>query len=300
MIKDFLQGKWLKHPLHPALIHFPIGLFVLSLLLDLAAMIAVAMAEAAASEELLSLGQLRVPLTIRSFEAGNPLVQGAFYTMALGIVTSLLAATAGLADWYDIRADHPAKKRATYHMWLNLGMMLLYALNLNLRYPTLDDAQTPILPFVLSILGVGIIGISGYLGGAIVFDDGIGAGRHRRRADTPRQTIRVSSEDGDPLEGTVAVVDAGSLKDGETLRVDLDGNVMTIARLDGKLYAFQEFCTHRYGPLSEGTFHDGQVTCPWHRSCFDVRTGKVTQGPAKVDLKTYEVAVEEGKIILKF
>lgn len=273
MIKDLLQGKWLKHPLHPVLIHFPIGLFVFSLLLDLATII---------------------------FGAGNPLVRGAFYAMAVGIVMSLLAAIAGLADWYDIRADHPARKPATTHMWLNLGMMLLYALNLNLRYATLDDNQTPILPLLLSILGVGIIGVSGYIGGTVVFDEGVGVGRHRRRSDPPRQTVRVSSEDGDSLEGTVEVADAGRLKDGETLRVSLDGNIVAIANLEGKLYAFQEFCTHRYGPLSEGTFEDGQVMCPWHRSCFDVRTGKVTKGPAKVDLKTYEVMVEDGKIMLRF
>jgi Rieske Fe-S protein len=64
----------------------------------------------------------------------------------------------------------------------------------------------------------------------------------------------------------------------------------------GQLFAFQEFCTHRFGPLSEGSFHDGEVQCPWHGSCFDVRTGKVTRGPATVNLKTYRVMVTEGTI----
>jgi uncharacterized membrane protein len=36
MLKAFLQGKPFGHPLHPALVHFPIGLFVLGLILDLA------------------------------------------------------------------------------------------------------------------------------------------------------------------------------------------------------------------------------------------------------------------------
>jgi nitrite reductase/ring-hydroxylating ferredoxin subunit len=36
--------------------------------------------------------------------------------------------------------------------------------------------------------------------------------------------------------------------------------------------------------------------CPWHRSHFDVQTGKVAQGPAKVDLKTYEASIENGQI----
>ena len=40
MLKSFLQGKPIRHPLHPVLIHFPIGLFVLSLLLDLGSFVA--------------------------------------------------------------------------------------------------------------------------------------------------------------------------------------------------------------------------------------------------------------------
>ena len=39
-----------------------------------------------------------------------------------------------------------------------------------------------------------------------------------------------------------------------------------------------------------------KASCPWHNSCFDVRTGKVTNGPAKVDLKTFKVETHDGKI----
>ena len=40
------------------------------------------------------------------------------------------------------------------------------------------------------------------------------------------------------------------------------------------------------------------MQCPWHNSCFDVRTGKVTNGPAKVDLKTFQVDTRDGKIYI--
>jgi glycine betaine catabolism B len=86
------------------------------------------------------------------------------------------------------------------------------------------------------------------------------------------------------------------LDDRETLRVEIDGQVLAIVKLDGKFYAFQEFCAHRFGPLSEGDFEGFNVRCPWHNSCFDVRTGKVTNGPAKVDLKTFKVETHDGKI----
>jgi nitrite reductase/ring-hydroxylating ferredoxin subunit len=92
------------------------------------------------------------------------------------------------------------------------------------------------------------------------------------------------------------VADVGQLQEGGTLRADIDGKVITIAKVDGQLYAFQEFCTHRYGPLSEGALNATEIQCPWHRPCFDIRTGKVTQGPAKVDLKIYPVKMIGAKI----
>jgi nitrite reductase/ring-hydroxylating ferredoxin subunit len=74
---------------------------------------------------------------------------------------------------------------------------------------------------------------------------------------------------------------------------------MTVARVGGEMVALQEFCTHRFGPLSEGCFRDGQVVCPWHGSAFDVRTGAVKRGPAKVDLRTFEAATRDGKIVVR-
>jgi nitrite reductase/ring-hydroxylating ferredoxin subunit/uncharacterized membrane protein len=273
MLKDFLQGRWLGHPLHPVLVHFPVGLWVLSLLFDLATY---------------ALGP------------ANWLVRGAFYAMALGFVMAVGAAVPGLVDWADIRADHPGKKIATYHMVLNVVAIVLYALNLVLRRGDMATTRTSILPLVLSLIGIGLISVSGYLGGMLVYDEGIAVGRHRRHTHTPRMTIRVPVPPGQhSADGLVRVASVDALQEGETLRADVGGNVMTIVRLGGQFYAFQEFCTHRFGPLSEGSFHDHQVECPWHRSCFDVRTGKVTQGPARVDLKTYQVEVRGDDLMVR-
>jgi nitrite reductase/ring-hydroxylating ferredoxin subunit/uncharacterized membrane protein len=270
VIKSVLQGRPFHHPLHPALVHFPIGLWLLSLLLD---------------------------LITRWVAPSNPLVQGAFYTIGAGLVVALVAAMAGFADWLEIRADHPAKRYANFHMALNLLVIALYTGNLYLRSQALDAPITPTVPLVLSIVAVAILSVSGYLGGAMIFDDGVGVGRHRRRTDLPRETVRISSGNG--AREFLEVAPAAHLAEGETLRAEVGSTVITIVRLDGKLYAFQEFCTHRFGPLSEGSFHDGQVQCPWHRSCFDVRTGAVTRGPAKVDLRVYDVIEQEGQIAIR-
>jgi nitrite reductase/ring-hydroxylating ferredoxin subunit/uncharacterized membrane protein len=267
MIKHFLQGRYFGHPVHPALVHFPIGLFLLSFLSDAATIFG---------------------------EGGNNLVLASFYLMLGGVAMALLAAVPGLADWWDIRRDHPSRGTATTHMLLNLAAVALYAVSLLLRYGELDAGTTATIPFLLAAAALGLIFFSGYLGGSLVYSDGIGAGRHRRRTELPAETVETapSVKPGDYVP--VAAVE--SLAEGETLRAEVAGHVITIVRIERDFYAFQEFCSHRFAPLSEGHFHDHEVECPWHRSCFDVRTGRVTRGPAKVNLRTYPVRVEDGMI----
>ena len=164
-----------------------------------------------------------------------------------------------------------------------------------------QEPKVAMQPLVLSLIGIGILSVSGYLGGQLVYDNGIAVGRHRRRTATPGETLRFSTADIHPDEhnGKIAfvpIVGEDRLQNAETLRIEIDGQIMVLVRLNGNFYAFQEFCTHRFGPLSEGAFKDNQVQCPWHRSCFDLRTGKVTEGPAKADLKIFKVEVRDGKI----
>jgi len=271
MLKDFLEGKPLRHPLHPMLVHFPIGLFLLSLLLDLASL---------------------------AFPSVPDLVRDSFYAMLLGVITALIAAVPGFVDYTDIRSDHPAKPTATAHLTLNLIVVALYGINLGVRSSSLVDPKISFGPLILSLVGVALLSVSGYLGGRLVYDDGISVGRHKRRTPTPESTLHLSAtnvaNDGDLA--FVPIPEADRLGERETLRVEIDGQVITIAKIDQNFYAFQEFCTHRYGPLSEGGFQGFDVQCPWHNSCFDVRTGKVTQGPAKVDLKSFKVETRDGKI----
>jgi len=269
MLKAFLQGKFFGHPLHPALVHFPIGLFLLSLILDIASYL---------------------------WTTPNNLFHAAYYAMLFGFIGAALAALAGLADWSDIRLDHPARKTATLHMIFNLTVIALFGINLFLRSRPPELARVPLPFLMLSLVGSGMILVSGYLGGTLVYDNGIGVGRHRRHTNTPRRTLDVSIFE--RQDGWVPVCNTEDLQDGETLRIDWNGTLIAIAKQGGKVYAFQEFCTHRYGPLSEGKLYDHQIECPWHCSCFDIRTGKAVEGPAKVDLKTYSAMIRAGKIFI--
>jgi nitrite reductase/ring-hydroxylating ferredoxin subunit/uncharacterized membrane protein len=270
MVKRLVHGSPFKHPLHPALIHYPIGLFTLSVFFDILFLIqngAVWMTDAA------------------------------LYTLGGGIVMGLIAAIPGLVDWSEIRSDHPGKKEATFHMLLNLSAVTLFIISLVIRLADPDQGNGGLLPILISIGGLLVLLFSGYLGGKLVYDQGIGVGRYRRPTNLPDRTIKAGHA---PNKNEyIAVADEVDLKDGETLRVEINGEVMAVARHEGKVYAFNEFCTHRFGPLSEGPITKGEVECPWHRSCFDIRTGKVVSGPAKIELKTYEVRVRKGKIEIR-
>jgi uncharacterized membrane protein/nitrite reductase/ring-hydroxylating ferredoxin subunit len=271
MLGDTLQGKPLRHPLHPLLVHFPVGFFTLTLVLDLIS---------------------------HAFE-GQGFVRAAFYALVAGLIGALVAAIPGFVDFSAIRGDHPARRTATTHMILNLIMVGTYAASLGLRWQYLDAPSTPVLPLLVSAGGFVILSISGYLGGRLVYEDGISIGRHRRKTRMPQETIGIAAppaRDGElryvPLART------SEIQPGETLRAEIDGAVICIVRIDTRFYAFQEFCTHRFGPLSEGCLHGTEIECPWHRSRFDVRTGKVLRGPARVDLKTWPVEIRDGKICI--
>ena len=60
--------------------------------------------------------------------------------------------------------------------------------------------------------------------------------------------------------------------------IEVDGEVVGLFMIDGKLYAVGE-CTHERGPICQGHREGVSVTCPWHSAKFDVSTGTCLQGP---------------------
>ncbi len=276
MLRSLLEGKPLRHPLHPILIHFPLALFSLSLVLDLLSLV---------------------------LDQAGVYLRGSLYIMTAGVVAALLAMGPGLVDFGAIRRDSRAKRIAAGHAVLNTTAVAVYAVDVWFRWGRWDTSaaapadRVPAPGLLLSLVGLGLLTVSGYLGGRMVYGYGVAVGRHRRSAPEPDHTIVTTSE-GAP-DGFASVAAADSLDDGGTLRVDLDGTVITVARAEGRFFAVQEFCTHRFGPLSEGAVCDHVIQCPWHRSEFDLVSGAVVQGPAKIELPTYEVRVQDGDLQVK-
>jgi nitrite reductase/ring-hydroxylating ferredoxin subunit len=96
----------------------------------------------------------------------------------------------------------------------------------------------------------------------------------------------------------IKVAELNDLADGELMAVEVDDELVCLARVEDSVYAFTDNCTHISGPLDEGELDGEVLTCPWHGAQFNVCTGKVLRGPARQDIQTYPVRVEGNSILV--
>ena len=110
---------------------------------------------------------------------------------------ALLAALPGFVDYTSLRGSK-VKSLGTWHMILNLTVVVLFAINFYLRTESGLDATggSTMIPFALSLIGVVLLGISGWLGGEMVYVHGVGVDTEGRalideearlRGDSPRR-----------------------------------------------------------------------------------------------------------------
>jgi nitrite reductase/ring-hydroxylating ferredoxin subunit/uncharacterized membrane protein len=153
--KDFLHGKALGHPLHPALIELPVGAWTLAAILDA-----------------LELAGLRR-------ESGF-----ADTAIKVGLVGAVGAAVAGAVDWSE--TDGRAKRIGLAHGVLNLTATGLYALSLLLRRRSRSSG------IALSMTAFGMAMSSAFLGGHLTYGEQIGVD-HTATADqgTPKEFVAV-------------------------------------------------------------------------------------------------------------
>src|SRR5215470_16068892 len=99
--------------------------------------------------------------------------------------------------------------------------------------------------------------------------------------------------------GWQRVAAADAVAEGEMMRVAADGRAVALYRVDGRIYATDDTCTHAQACLSDGYLDGETVECPLHQARFHVPTGRVLAPPATVGLAVYAVRVEGGRIWLR-
>ena len=98
-------------------------------------------------------------------------------------------------------------------------------------------------------------------------------------------------------------VDACAAEDIEpedVIRYDLGERTYAIYRTeDDRYFATAGLCTHEQVHLADGLVMGSIIECPKHNGRFDFRTGAAKGAPVCVDLATYPVKVEGGRVFLK-
>jgi nitrite reductase/ring-hydroxylating ferredoxin subunit/uncharacterized membrane protein len=207
----------------------------------------------------------------------------ASHLLPAGIAAGLTAAVPGVIDYVTVVPPRSSgKERATKHALLNTTALGFFAASWLLE----RNRRRPAVSLLLQALGSTAMSVAGFLGGTLVYRNQIAV--DHRYANAGRWTEETRAH-----AGTRALTSAAAPLDVDQMKlVHIDGTRIVVGRSETGYAAFQDRCTHKGGPLSDGVLMCGTVQCPWHGSQFDVHTGAVKCGPATEHITTY--AIEEA------
>ncbi len=153
MYKELLQGRFMNHPLHPLFVHLPVGAWVASLICDIFSL-----------------------LTDNSL-----LASASYYCIIIGCVGALIAVIPGFAEFVDLPKDSVTRRIATTHMLLNASVTILFFVNFFVRRSGSGGPPFSVTAgdLIMSIISITLLGVSGYLGGLLVYDYGVGQKRQK-------------------------------------------------------------------------------------------------------------------------
>jgi uncharacterized membrane protein/nitrite reductase/ring-hydroxylating ferredoxin subunit len=258
------RAHFRSHPIHPALIPFPLAFLLGAFGFDVAGVITKHTA---------------------FWMTGS-------YLAVAGVIAALLAAVPGFIDYFTVvPPQSTGKRRATRHMMLNLSAVVLFA---SARFLRGSPATAPD-PVLIGLEGIGavLLIIAGWMGGVLVSRNQISVD-HRYAGAGKWREESTSSKEGVARVGRVDELAVDQMK-----LVHVDGKRITLARTEAGFVAFDDRCTHRGGSLADGVSICGTVQCPWHGSQFDMRTGAVKAGPAKVGIRAYVVEQRGQDLFIK-
>jgi nitrite reductase/ring-hydroxylating ferredoxin subunit/uncharacterized membrane protein len=195
-----------------------------------------------------------------------------------GIIAGLIAAVPGLIDYLNrVPPQSSAKTRATKHALLNVTGLALFTTSWLLRRTRTRVAA----PLIVQGLGASVMSVAGVLGGTLVYRNQIAVDHRYAGAGRWQETAREIT-DARALTSAAAGLEVNQMK-----LVHVGDERITVGRTERGYVAFEDRCTHKGGPLSDGALVCGTVQCPWHGSQFDVHTGEVKCGPASRKIRTY-------------
>ena len=191
-----------------------------------------------------------------------------------GLTAWVPAAMAGAADWSE---QHEQQMRVgVVHAFANTAAAVLYV----------ASAAVPARARGLRLAGLAAAAAGGLLGGHIAYRQSAGA----NQAEPVPHLIEPGWHD------LMPAADLSALPDRQPAKKML-GDVPVIVVRDGQhTHVLADRCAHLSGPLSDGDYRDGCVTCPWHGSTFRVSDGSVARGPATAPQPVFRARVADGAL----
>lgn len=192
-----------------------------------------------------------------------------------GVAASLPTALAGLSDYSDLY-DHGRRVAFVHALAADVAAVLQIASLISRRAGNVRRGR------LLSVAALGTVAAAGYLGGHLSQVLGVGVDH-------------TAFEEG-PNEWTDAGIAADQVMPSPTV-VAVEGRQVLVARVDGRVVALSNACTHAGHPLDGGEVDDeGCITCPFHGSVFRLADGAVVRGPAATPQPHYGVRERDGRI----
>jgi nitrite reductase/ring-hydroxylating ferredoxin subunit/uncharacterized membrane protein len=248
-LQDFVNGSWLGHALHPVLTDVVIGGATVLALFDVAALL----------------------LGTKELDTASLVAVGLVALAALGAVAT------GLTDFKD---THTGDERnvVVLHGLINIVATTAYAASFFVRWGGAHDPGR-----WLSIVGVLILLVGGYIGGHVVFKYGYMVNRN-------------AFAKGQKAKEFTPLIAAADVQENTPTKVMLGPTALVVVRRGDIVHALKATCSHAGGPLDQGELVGDTIVCPWHFSAFRLADGAVRHGPATSRQVTYRTRVSELQI----
>jgi uncharacterized membrane protein len=108
---------------------------------------------------------------VASLFGGPVFVEAALFNLIAGVAAAVAAAVSGLCSYaLNLRPVSTARRLARWHALLHGTSMALFIASIGARLSSRGSWATPRVPFVLSALGLALLGVGGYLGGMTAFE----------------------------------------------------------------------------------------------------------------------------------
>jgi nitrite reductase/ring-hydroxylating ferredoxin subunit/uncharacterized membrane protein len=211
----------------------------------------------------------------------------------IGIGAALVAAVPGIVDYFfTVPPNSSASERATYHGAANLAAVATMSAVAASRR---EDGPPAPWTLAAQAAAAALMGVAGYLGGTLVHRNQIGVDHRYAEAGKWREKTAL------PAAGSLGmdVGAADELAVDQMALVHVGDRRVVLGRTEDGYVAFDDRCTHKGGPLSDGVLACGTVQCPWHGSQFSVRTGQVQHGPAADPIRVHSVVESQGRLWLR-